>query len=130
MIRPFRVQQGTNTQHDALIFASLACHRKGTLAICRPLSAMFYDLPHESPPGEPLPPRRFPLWIGLLLACLLLIAIGLGLRGCRHKTAPADPLPAEPAPVEPAAAKPQGPIYGFPTAQRDLQNTNSLDVYQ
>ena len=91
---------------------------------------MFYDLPPEPPPGEPLPTRRFPLWIGLLIAFILLSAAGVGLRGCRDKPAPVDPITEEPAPAEPAATKPQGQIYGFPTEQRDLQNTNSLDVYQ
>jgi murein DD-endopeptidase MepM/ murein hydrolase activator NlpD len=91
---------------------------------------MFYDLPNDPPPDEPVSTRRFPLWVGLVLACAFLVAAGLGLRGCRGKPAPVDPSPAAPAPPEPVEAKPQGLLYGFPTAQRDLHNTNSLDVYQ
>ena len=91
---------------------------------------MFYDLPNDPPPDEPVSARRFPLWIGLFLACALLGAAGLALRGCRGIPAPVDPPPAAPAPPEPAAARPNELLYGFPTAQRDLQNKNSLDVYQ
>ena len=91
---------------------------------------MFYDLPPEPSPGEPAPPRRSPLWIVLAVVCLLLIAAGLGLRGCRSKPPRVDPVPQTPAPVAAPAPMPAGLIYGFPTAQRDLQNKNSLDVYQ
>jgi peptidoglycan LD-endopeptidase LytH len=91
---------------------------------------MFYDLPHEPPSGEPSPPRRFPLWIGLILVCILLVAAGLGLRGCRGKRVPVDPPPAAPATMAPVEPPPRGLLFGFPTAQRDLQNKHSLDVYQ
>ena len=94
------------------------------------LDIMFYDLPPEPPSVDPVPLRRRPLWIGVALLCGVLLATALLFRGCREARTPVGPPPSAPPAAQTNPLPPAGLLFGFPTAQRDLHNKHSLDVYQ
>ncbi len=91
---------------------------------------MFYDLPPDPSSDAPETARRRPTWIGLGLLGGLLLLIALVFRGGRGTEAPVEPPPPAPPRPEAPPLQPAGLLFGFPTAQRDLHNKYSLDVYQ